>query len=58
MTSSPAAGYDANRNKRMLEAKLNERYDLVNAHEKGGNGEMYINDYSSKNSTAKHNDTQ
>lgn len=30
MSSSPQAGYDANRMKRNLENKLNERYDLVN----------------------------
>ena len=33
MASSPQAGYDANRNKRNLENKLNERYDLVTSHE-------------------------
>lgn len=40
MSTSPQAGYDANRNKRNLEHKLNERYDLVNAHEEE---QMYIN---------------
>jgi hypothetical protein len=47
MSASPQAAYDANRNKRQLEHKLNERYDLVAAHEKG---EMYINDVSEKSS--------
>lgn len=51
MSSSPQAGYDANRNKRMLEQKLSERYDLVGAHNKGANDNMYINDYSNENST-------
>lgn len=33
MASSPQAGYDANRMKRNLENKLNERYDLVGKHD-------------------------
>lgn len=40
LSASPQAVYDANRNKRNLENKLNERYDLVNAHE---SEQMYIN---------------
>lgn len=45
MASSPQAGYDANRMKRNLEKKYNERYDLVDAHAKNtnGEGEVFIN---------------
>lgn len=32
MSASPHAAYDANRNKRNVENKLNERYDLVEDH--------------------------
>lgn len=51
MNSSPQAGYDANRMKRNLENKLNERYDLVAAHER--DNELYINDTNSKQSVTK-----
>jgi hypothetical protein len=47
MNSSPHAAYDANRNKRNLENKLNERYDLVNDHE---NNQMILNDSDQKKS--------
>lgn len=33
MATSPHAGYDANRNSRNLETKLNKRYDLVKNHD-------------------------
>jgi hypothetical protein len=42
MATSPHAAYDANRNKRMLEDKFNQRYDLVHNHEK--ENDMILND--------------
>jgi len=45
MSASPQAVYDANRNKRNLENKFNERYDLVNKHE---SETLFINDSHTK----------
>jgi hypothetical protein len=44
MSSSPSAGYDASRNMRNIESKMNERYDLIQGHNKTDDHEMYIND--------------
>jgi drug/metabolite transporter (DMT)-like permease len=48
MASSPHAAYDQNRMKRNLDAKVDDRQRLMDKHNEGGDGNMYINDYSTK----------
>ena len=53
MSSSPTAGYDNSRNMRNIESKMNERYDLIQGHNKQDDHEMYINDTGTANSSTK-----
>jgi hypothetical protein len=49
MASSPAALYDNQRNMRNIDAKLNERGQLLKQHE----GEMYINEITEEKSSTR-----
>ena len=59
-TSPGGAGQMVNRNKRNIEAKevnpQDDRQALMNRHSTHDNGEMYINDYSNKNSDSQATD--
>ena len=48
MATSPQAAYDSNRNKRNLNAKMNERHELLHGHK---DGDMYINEVVTNSTT-------
>lgn len=53
VATSPHAAYDNNRNKRAILAKQEgSREGLIEAHEKDKDGNMYINDYTTSNSSS------